>query len=244
MKTLPLVIPAAGEGSRLRPHTSDIPKVMVSFGGKTIIDYVLDLASHLQINQIYVIVGYKRRKLEEYINRNYGFVEFVYQKKRRGLVDAISKMEGTVKDFIMMLGDEVYIDTSNSHRKLIPFYFDNKPDGICCVFNPKNKQMVHKNYSIRLNKSGEIIEAEEKPDKVDLKRDLVGTGTCIFNKKVFDFIDKTPINPKRNVKELADLIQVMINSGKIFLPYFLQGSYVNINSPEDLSLVEKMFRGL
>ena len=55
---------AAGLGSRLRPFTKNLPKNLVKIGNKTILDRQLEVLNSLNINDINLIVGYKRNKFE------------------------------------------------------------------------------------------------------------------------------------------------------------------------------------
>ena len=68
----------------------------------------------------------------------------------------------------------------------------------------------------------------------------MGTGNCIFRNEIFDFIPYTPINYFRKEKELPDLIQCAIDDGKEVQMFFISAKYVNINTPEDIEIAEKM----
>ena len=60
-----ILILAAGQGKRLRPFTNDIPKCMVNYKNKPIIDYIISSAKSLGINDIAVVAGYKKNVLEK-----------------------------------------------------------------------------------------------------------------------------------------------------------------------------------
>src|SRR3989338_2223959 len=55
-----LIILAAGEGKRLKPYTLDMPKCLVKLHGKSILDWQIDAARQLHINDIIVVKGYKQ----------------------------------------------------------------------------------------------------------------------------------------------------------------------------------------
>jgi len=61
-----------------------------------------------------------------------------------------------------------------------------------------------------------------------------GTGHCIFNNAILDYIDITPIHHDRGEKELPDLIQSCIDDGKTVKAFHVCSQYFNINSKEDL----------
>tara|TARA_Y100001970_G_C14182067_1_gene830373 strand:- start:421 stop:600 length:180 start_codon:yes stop_codon:yes gene_type:complete len=56
-----MIILAAGQGTRLSPLTDNKPKCMVEYNGKSIIDYILDVAEDCSIKDINIINGYKKK---------------------------------------------------------------------------------------------------------------------------------------------------------------------------------------
>lgn len=236
MKNLPLVILAAGEGHRLLPYTTVLPKVLLGINGKALISYVIETAKVFEPKKVFVVVGFKQQLVKEYLNANFKDLDITYveQKKRDGLVSAIGLLEPHLnEDFIMMLGDEIYVNTR--HNELLPFYFENDPDVVCGIMRTDDPALIKKNYSVEIE-NGRIIRLIEKPDTIT--NNIIGSGTCIFKPSVFDYIAKTPINPERNQKELTDFIQEMIKDNKKVLPFDLGGVYVNVNYADDIKRAE------
>ena len=66
MITMKAVILAAGEGTRLKPYTETIPKVMLPVANKPIIAYVVDALRKSGITEIIIVVGYKKEAIMEY----------------------------------------------------------------------------------------------------------------------------------------------------------------------------------
>ena len=84
------VIPVAGFGSRLRPHTHSLPKVLLNVAGKPILSHILDELVIQGISKLTMITGYKGDMIEDYVNNNYKFDStFVEQKELLGLGHAI-----------------------------------------------------------------------------------------------------------------------------------------------------------
>ncbi|GAB0173844.1 phosphocholine cytidylyltransferase family protein [Helicobacter trogontum] len=65
------IILAAGFGQRLMPLTQDVPKCMVCYKGRSIIDYILSAMSESGIKEVCIVGGYKFNVLREYINKTY-----------------------------------------------------------------------------------------------------------------------------------------------------------------------------
>ena len=75
------VIPVAGFGSRLRPHTHSLPKVLLNVAGKPIIAHILDELKKQGIDKLTMITGYKGDMIEDFVRKNYDFEsDFVEQK--------------------------------------------------------------------------------------------------------------------------------------------------------------------
>ncbi|MEW5874154.1 MAG: sugar phosphate nucleotidyltransferase [Candidatus Zixiibacteriota bacterium] len=87
-----IIIPAAGVGTRLRPHTHSAPKALLQVAGKPILGHILDRLTKLeQRGTISLVVGFLAEQIENYVRSNHPEldVRFVYQSDLRGLGYAI-----------------------------------------------------------------------------------------------------------------------------------------------------------
>ncbi len=79
------IIPVAGRGKRLRPHTHTQPKPLMNVAGKPILAYILDDLSDLGIEEITFVVGHLAEKVEQFVREQYPFrAHFVYQDEPMG----------------------------------------------------------------------------------------------------------------------------------------------------------------
>src|SRR5256885_12498452 len=85
------IIPVAGIGSRLRPHTHTQPKALVPVAGKPILAHIIDNLHQAGISDFIFIVGYLGDKVEEYVKGNYPGLNktFILQDPREGIGQAI-----------------------------------------------------------------------------------------------------------------------------------------------------------
>ncbi|MEO0077352.1 MAG: sugar phosphate nucleotidyltransferase, partial [candidate division WOR-3 bacterium] len=87
-----IVIPAAGEGRRLKPHTHTTPKVLLQVAGKPIIGHIMDRLVNINPDEVIVIVGNQGMQIRDYLTAKYNFnFKFVEQKDPKGLGDAVSR---------------------------------------------------------------------------------------------------------------------------------------------------------
>ncbi len=86
-----VIIPLAGKGTRLRPHTHVTPKPMLKVAGKPVMSYILDDLQKLgNVEQIVYITGHLKDKVEEFTRSQYGFpAVFVEQVVQNGTASAV-----------------------------------------------------------------------------------------------------------------------------------------------------------
>ena len=104
------VVPVAGAGTRLRPHTYTYPKVLLTVGNKPIIGHIIDDLSAAGIKKVCLVTGYLGGKIKEYISRSYkGLqVSYVEQPEPKGLGHAIWLTRHCVTGpVLVMLGDTI-----------------------------------------------------------------------------------------------------------------------------------------
>ncbi|MBU1950126.1 MAG: NTP transferase domain-containing protein [Candidatus Eisenbacteria bacterium] len=104
------IIPAAGIGTRLRPHTHTLPKALINVAGRPILAHILDALIQQGIKRYVLVVGYMGDRIREYIDERYEIdVEFVEQETRRGLGHAIYMTKDIVGSHpsLIVLGDTI-----------------------------------------------------------------------------------------------------------------------------------------
>ncbi len=103
------IIPAAGFGSRLRPHTFTTPKSMLPVAGKPIIGHIVEQVIGWGVTEITMVVGHLREKIESYLIDTYAIpFEFREQEKLLGLGHAVlTGLNPDDKEVIVILGDTI-----------------------------------------------------------------------------------------------------------------------------------------
>src|ERR1700746_3933527 len=81
------IIPVAGAGTKLRPHTYTQPKALIPLAGKTVVSFIIDPLKEAGINEFIFIVGYLGDKIQDYIKAKYPDIKahFVRQTDRQGI---------------------------------------------------------------------------------------------------------------------------------------------------------------
>ena len=111
--TMKVVIPVAGAGMRLRPHTYTQPKPLMPVAGKPIIRFIVDKLVEVGLTDFVFVIGYLGEKIRDYIEVTYPNLqtEFVYQEDRAGSAHAIITAREAIEDedeIIIAFGDTIF----------------------------------------------------------------------------------------------------------------------------------------
>ncbi len=217
-----VIIPAAGEGTRLRPHTITKPKPILPIAGATIIDFIMTEISSIQdLEEVIFIVGYLKDQMIEYLTNKYQNIKltFVEQKEYKGLAHAISLTREHIKDddkIFIILGDTIFkLNLSNIVSK------NENSLGVCEVDNPSRFGVAI------LNEQGIITKLVEKPKEPISNLALTGMYNIVNAKELFEaiaYIIKNDIKTK-NEYQLTDALEYMIKNSIIFKTFKLDGWY-------------------
>ncbi|SES96117.1 glucose-1-phosphate thymidylyltransferase [Methanococcoides vulcani] len=211
-----VIIPAAGTGTRLFPHTHTKPKAMVYIAGKPIIGHILDRMINLEPEEIILIVGYRKEQLISYVNENYQGIfniKYVEQANRLGLGHSIYMTREYVKDSDVMiaLGDMIfkagYLDFYKKHAG------NEKCSGSIGV---REVEDPRKYGIVELEKVSSCIKKlEEKPESPASNLGIAGVYFIKDTQMLFEVLEQMIKNDTRSRGEyqLTDALQKMIQLG-------------------------------
>ena len=238
------LILAGGRGKRLGNEAKEHNKCMLNIKGKPLIEYSLDCAANVELNEIVIVVGYKAEEIMNKYGNKYKnkAIKYVIQKNKQGLVHAIECAKDAIDkhDFMILLADELLHDPK--HKSMLKKYKEENLFGVCGVVNVEDKALVSKTYSIIQDSQNRIYRLIEKPARP--MSSLMGTGNCIFKNEILSYIEHTPINQKRKEKELPDLIQCTIDDGHLVKSFSICDHYINVNSKEEFKEAKSYFAHL
>jgi UDP-N-acetylglucosamine diphosphorylase / glucose-1-phosphate thymidylyltransferase / UDP-N-acetylgalactosamine diphosphorylase / glucosamine-1-phosphate N-acetyltransferase / galactosamine-1-phosphate N-acetyltransferase len=233
---------AGGRGKRLDDLSAERNKCMIMVKGRPTIEYNLDCAVQAGVDEIIIVVGYRAEDIINYLGNRYQDIpiRYVIQKEQKGLVHAIECARDTVgqSDFMLMLADEIM--QNPRHRAMISEYHKNGVFAICGILPVENRDLIKKTYTLIQGNENRIYRLIEKPRNP--LNEFMGTGDCVFNNRLFDYIEYTPIHHERNEKELPDLIQCAIDDGMDVRSFIICDRYVNINTREDIQMAEDFLK--
>lgn len=117
-----VIIPLAGKGTRLRPHTYVTPKPLIKVGGKTVMSYILDDLRELGVTEGVFITGYLKDKIEAYMKAEYPdfHVQYVEQEVQNGTAGAIALAEPYVQEDCLIIFVDTLFDADLGLTRRLP----------------------------------------------------------------------------------------------------------------------------
>jgi len=202
------IIPVAGKGTRLRPLTNTIPKVLLNVAGKPCIKFIIDELIRQGINDIIFITGYLGEKVEDYIKKEFPQLKatFVEQKERLGTAHAILQAEPYIKeDVFIIFGDTVFDGKIN---------LETEGDGVIYVTETDDPQR----FGIVELEGKYLKRIVEKPKNPPTNLANIGMYYVKDYKLLFEKIHKVIDDDIKPTGEymLTDAFQFMIEEGTKF----------------------------
>jgi glucose-1-phosphate thymidylyltransferase len=214
-----VIIPLAGKGTRLRPHTHITPKPMLKIAGKPVIDYVMDDLKRLGgIDEIIYITGHLKDKVEDYTRKKYAWKSvFVEQKEQRGTADAIALAKPYVDQPVMIIFVDTIFDADLSAIKTTD------ADGIIWVKEVEDYQRFG---VVVTDTQGNMTRIVEKPKEPISKRANIGLYYIKNWKLLLEGIDWVLTQPpNKGEYYLTDAFQYMIDKGAKLKVVDVEGWY-------------------
>ena len=216
------IILAAGKGSRLKPFTESVPKVMLPVANKPILEYVIESLVQSGIRKITIVVGYKKETIMDYFENGKKFnanIEYVIQEKQLGTGHALLQAKKHLtKKFLVLPGDNI-ID-SNLLSKII------NQDKLSVLVT---KSEMPSKYGVVEVENNVITALIEKPKEAI--GHVISTGIYVLNKEAIEYVDGCV---SKGLHKITDAIQTMIAEGHKITAIKGEGIWMDAVYPWDL----------
>jgi dTDP-glucose pyrophosphorylase len=191
------------------------------------------------VKEVYIIVGMKKEIIEEYFGNGEDFglhICYIEQSPPRGIAHAISLTRSLISEpFAVILGDDLTI--TRSLNNIVKTFWEKKAIVVEGAVFENNVDAIRRACCVVLKTDGQITEITEKP--LIPKSNLRGTGVYLFDPKVFDYIEKTPVSTSRNEKEITETIGLISKEGNAYAA-LIKGLNINVNTSIDLTNATKI----
>jgi glucose-1-phosphate thymidylyltransferase len=205
------IIPVAGAGTKLRPHSYTQPKALIPLAGKTVLSIIIDQLQSAGIHEFIFIVGYLGDKIQDYVSNKYPGLtaHYVQQMDRQGVGHAIKLTRNIVNqdEVFVVLGDTIceydVKQVVNSPYSMI---------GVRKVDDPRDFGVAE------IDEDGFISHVVEKPQIPKSNMALVGVYKIRESEQMFQCLENNIRQGLRSHGEysLTDALDCMIQAGARF----------------------------
>ena len=214
------IIPVAGAGTKLRPHTYTQPKALIPLAGKTILSIIIDQLKHTGITDFIFVIGYLGDKIQDYIVANYPELKthFVKQNERNGIGHAIEITKEIVGN------DEIFIVLGDTIAEYDLAKMITSPQSILAVKKVDDPQ----NFGVaEIDENGVITRVVEKPSIPKSNHALVGVYKIKEANILFNCLSKIQEDKQYSYQDfsLTEALDCMIQNGTIFQSIKVQNWY-------------------
>ncbi len=212
-ETLKIVIPMAGWGTRMRPHTWSKPKPLVSVAGKTSLEHLMDMFKTLpdpeNVEYVFILGPYLgEMQIPPFIQKNYPNIKssFVVQQEMKGQSHALALAREYLHGPMMVCFSDTLMETDFS------FLAQEESDGVAWVMPVEDPRRFG---VAELNNEGWVTRFIEKPQSIDNNLVVVG---CYYFKSSEQLLAAIDEQMERGIMLkgeyfLTDTITVMIEHG-------------------------------
>ena len=214
-----VIIPLAGKGTRLRPHTHITPKPMLKVAGKPVMAYILEDLERLgNVDQVVYITGHLKEKVEEYTRTAFSIpAVFIEQKVQDGTAGAVELARPYVDQPVLI----IFVDTIFDADLSVIDRTD--ADGIIWVKTVEDYQRFG---VVVTDADGHMTKIVEKPKTPISKRANIGLYYIRNWKLLYEGIAHVLQQPKNQGEYfLTDAFQYMIDKGAKIRVIDVEGWY-------------------
>ncbi len=247
METTQIVILAGGKGKRMN---MEMPKALVPFHGKPMLDYLLEAVAHSGVDtKPIVVVGYKKEDVITHVGER---AEFVTQEEQLGTGHAVKITQDSIRDDIenvlVLYGDQPTV-TGAMIANLINTHLKSEVVlTMATVTVPSFEdwyQVFYRTFSriVRNEEDGKIVKSVEFKDTTEAEKEITEINPCYFcfNKKwLFENLKQIQNTNSQGEYYLTDLVQKAAQEGSIASVAISPEEALGVNSIEELERLEKI----
>lgn len=228
--TKTIAIMAAGKGTRMLPLTKDLPKPLILINGKPFLHHLLTNVKKAGYEDIIVIVGYLKEKVEEFLVKGGWDVKVIEQTEILGSGSAVKLLKDEVEgDFVVINGDnlfsvedlEILREKDNSFEML--------------TMETKNPEK----YGVLVVDGDKLIKLVEKPK--EFMSNLINLGAYHFTQDIFGVLDNIK-KTERGEYEIVDAISLLAKENRVKI-LKIEGNWLDLGCPEDIPKLENFLKG-
>mgnify|MGYP001589649826 FL=1 len=241
-KDIGVIVMGGGLGKRMK---SDTPKVLHEIAGRPMIAISLENLRKAELNEIVVVVGYKKEEVIKRVGRG---VKFAVQKRMLGTADAagqgLKMISKGIKTVVVLNGDDSAFYRPVTIKHVIATH---EKEGTVLTFVTLVKENPTGLGRVIRDQKGNLVGIVEEKDATNAQRKVkeVNDGLYVFDKdwlaKNLSKVTKSPVSGEYY---LVDLVAIALKGKNKVVSYRLKNNdeWFGINTREELATAYKKIR--
>jgi 1L-myo-inositol 1-phosphate cytidylyltransferase len=232
------LILAAGNGTRLRPVSSGLPKPLVRLQGQPILEHVMMRAYEARIDEFVIVVGYRSDLIRRWFDRNWRgpasvtFVENTEYHKHNG-ISALKARNQLRDNFLLLMADHLF--EPETARRLVSQRLE--PGEVILAVDPKIDDVFDLDDATKVRRHGNFI--------VDIGKDIhrydaLDTGMFLCSPALFDYLEAAT---KDGNCSLSDGMRQLACERRLRAMEIGSAQWQDVDTPDALAHAEDMFDG-
>jgi len=223
------IILAGGQGSRMKPYTSVLPKPLLPVGEIPIAEIIIRQLSAQNIKNIVISVGHLGGLIEAYFGNGKALgvtIKYLREKKPLGTAGAIKLLKSMDDNCLVMNGD---ILTDVSVKELMSYHKENR--GIATV--AIKERVVKTDFGVvKFDSDCMLCDYIEKPEH----KSYVSTGINVLNKKCKKYI------LENETLGIPELMLRMRDRGEKISCFKMKATWLDLGRLDDFELSQEIFK--
>lgn len=217
------IVLAAGEGSRMRPFTLSLPKVMLPLAGKPILEHILNRAIDAGVDKFVFVVGYKSETITDYFGDGKKFnvrIEYAFQEEQLGTGNALLTAEKLSEDRFLVLNGDVLADRDSLKSMT-------KNEGLAVAAKSVPDPSGYGVFEVEEGFIKSVVEKSRAPPS-----NWANAGIYLLDQNIFEVLKEISIS-ERGEYELTDGLNLLISRNHKINMIELE-DWIEIGRPWDL----------
>lgn len=226
---------AGGEGVKMRPFTYEMPKPMIPFKGKPLLEHTIEFLRKHEIKDYLINIDYLGDQIENHFSdgKNFGVkITYVREPKPSGTAGPLIKAKNLIKEPFILIYSDILVDID-----LYDFInFHASHDGLATMGLTSVKDPEE--FGVAELTGHRIVAFSEKPRRPKTFSHLINAGIYIMRPDIIKYIpkQKTPISLEKQV------LPKLAEENKLF-GYPFSGQWFDISTPKSYEKALKEWQG-
>ena len=213
------------------------PKVLMPIKDKPLIVWVIEFWQKHGINEFVFLTGHHAEKVEPFIKDLPIKKQIVRGDGNLSFACDVAKTEPYMGDkFIVAMADCLNMGVFDSYA------LENYRFGVGVIKAPK--ELITINYGVSILDDQVSRVTEHPPAYMVRDYTWCGMGTFLMGKEIFDAIANTSVSGRTMKVEFIDAIQTLIDRNHEVYPLYFNGTYVNMNTPNEAQEIKKVMEAI